>query len=509
VRRRAPGEPAFTAEPVDDLDGDLNGDQDGDDAGPFDNEDSCSVDEEDNDDGGSEEDERFPGRVAKNSRRSTIAPPSRNSSSGRKRASRAITTDSELPYGSTVKTQRILMEPGMDQYAYAQERAFSHAHIEHSRSSSGAGTATLSMPESNGSVSHPGPFLYPPDHSVAHADASSRSAYAQPYLSSELPPPPTTLEDAARFHHWLTSRLGALTTGFPGGYSQHREHVDEDNSGTAMTTNAYDASLGHSCHSHGHALRSAPPESAAHEAAEVLGPLGELSAASEAVAAASRILDSGGLPFATHPIEPTISCDGGIGGGTPQPQQQDALIESSRGDFIDARGQPKEFMQSPVHGDSSSQEGTRALLGRTAPSSTLCGDEVNDDGQAASVLSKIAHMPHHPNEQPPDYPGSQWPTRLKPRLISEDQREDNSPSSGNTSPNTVAPFHGPSFPSNSNGNSPCEKNDTVHTAEPPERLDEMPRYKNRPLGKTGHRFILKHEFVTKSGAFFSGYSLQV
>jgi hypothetical protein len=77
------------------------------------------------------------------------------------------------------------------------------------------------------------------------------------------------------------------------------------------------------------------------------------------------------------------------------------------------------------------------------------------------------------------------------------------------SPNTVAPFHASSFASAPNGNPSSESKSVVRTTEPTERLNEMPRYKNRPLGKTGHRFILKHEFVTKSGALFSGYSLQV
>jgi hypothetical protein len=44
---------------------------------------------------------------------------------------------------------------------------------------------------------------------------------------------------------------------------------------------------------------------------------------------------------------------------------------------------------------------------------------------------------------------------------------------------------------------------------PATRLGDMPSYKCRPIGITGRRFILKHEFVTKSGAMSSGYSLQV
>jgi hypothetical protein len=44
---------------------------------------------------------------------------------------------------------------------------------------------------------------------------------------------------------------------------------------------------------------------------------------------------------------------------------------------------------------------------------------------------------------------------------------------------------------------------------PATRFDDMPSFKSRPIGITGRRFILKHEFVTKSGAVFSGYSFQV
>ena len=41
-----------------------------------------------------------------------------------------------------------------------------------------------------------------------------------------------------------------------------------------------------------------------------------------------------------------------------------------------------------------------------------------------------------------------------------------------------------------------------------EKLDAMPKFKKRPIGRTGHRFILEHSFVTKSGCAYSGFSLQ-
>jgi mannose-6-phosphate isomerase-like protein (cupin superfamily) len=44
---------------------------------------------------------------------------------------------------------------------------------------------------------------------------------------------------------------------------------------------------------------------------------------------------------------------------------------------------------------------------------------------------------------------------------------------------------------------------------PATRLGDMPSFRRRPIGITGRRFILKHEFVTKSGAVFSGFSFQV
>ena len=44
---------------------------------------------------------------------------------------------------------------------------------------------------------------------------------------------------------------------------------------------------------------------------------------------------------------------------------------------------------------------------------------------------------------------------------------------------------------------------------PATRLGDMPSFRRRPIGITGRRFNLKHEFVTKSGAVFSGFSLQV
>ena len=44
---------------------------------------------------------------------------------------------------------------------------------------------------------------------------------------------------------------------------------------------------------------------------------------------------------------------------------------------------------------------------------------------------------------------------------------------------------------------------------PATRLGDMPSLRRRPIGITGRRFILKHEFVTTTGAVFSGFSLQV
>ena len=41
-----------------------------------------------------------------------------------------------------------------------------------------------------------------------------------------------------------------------------------------------------------------------------------------------------------------------------------------------------------------------------------------------------------------------------------------------------------------------------------QKLSEMPKFKKRPIGRTGHRFILEHSFVTKSGNTYSGFSLQ-
>jgi len=41
-----------------------------------------------------------------------------------------------------------------------------------------------------------------------------------------------------------------------------------------------------------------------------------------------------------------------------------------------------------------------------------------------------------------------------------------------------------------------------------QKLTEMPKFKKRPIGRTGHRFILEHSFVTKSGNTYSGFSLQ-
>ena len=41
-----------------------------------------------------------------------------------------------------------------------------------------------------------------------------------------------------------------------------------------------------------------------------------------------------------------------------------------------------------------------------------------------------------------------------------------------------------------------------------EKLDAMPKFKKRPIGRTGHRFILEHSFTTSSGGTYSGFALQ-
>jgi hypothetical protein len=41
-----------------------------------------------------------------------------------------------------------------------------------------------------------------------------------------------------------------------------------------------------------------------------------------------------------------------------------------------------------------------------------------------------------------------------------------------------------------------------------QKASDMPKFKKRPIGRTGHRFILEHSFVTKSGNTYSGFSLQ-
>jgi len=523
VRRRAPGEPAFTADPIDGDD-----DYDGTDAasshfhdqheGNYSDDDDDDEDEEDGDD----EAGAGSGQAAQHFGRSIAAPSNRSSSGGRKRVSRTV-TGLDLSYGSRIKGQRLRTEPAMEQHCYVQDRASYHACNEHAGyiSSDTATTTGVGRPEGNACALRQGSYLYQPDYSVANTAGSSSSssssynAFVQPHLSSQLPPHPSTLEDAANFHQWLTTRLRAPVMGFPpSGHSLQNEAVDESRR-TATPIHANGGIPASSFHPYSHVLHSAPPprERAAHEAAEVLGSLGDLSAASEAVAAASRILESSGSSFATHAfVEPSHLSGGEIGGGIPQPQQQDALIESSRVGAIDVHTQPKTFMPWPEHGDTSaSQEGTGPCLKSAARSDTVYDDD-DDDGQAANLLSNIAYIPNRSQEHPLDCPESQWSLRTKPRLVSEDHQEDDSSSSSpprGVSPNTVAPFHASSFASAPNGNPSSESKSVVRTTEPTERLNEMPRYKNRPLGKTGHRFILKHEFVTKSGALFSGYALQV
>lgn len=43
---------------------------------------------------------------------------------------------------------------------------------------------------------------------------------------------------------------------------------------------------------------------------------------------------------------------------------------------------------------------------------------------------------------------------------------------------------------------------------PAQLLVEMPKFKRRPIGKTGFRFVIEHNFTTKSGTMYNGYSLQ-
>jgi hypothetical protein len=43
---------------------------------------------------------------------------------------------------------------------------------------------------------------------------------------------------------------------------------------------------------------------------------------------------------------------------------------------------------------------------------------------------------------------------------------------------------------------------------PAELLVKMPEFKRRPIGKTGFRFVIEHNFTTKSGTMYNGFSLQ-
>jgi len=36
----------------------------------------------------------------------------------------------------------------------------------------------------------------------------------------------------------------------------------------------------------------------------------------------------------------------------------------------------------------------------------------------------------------------------------------------------------------------------------------MPSFKRQPIGKTGVRFVIEHNFVTSSGSMYEGFSLQ-
>jgi hypothetical protein len=36
----------------------------------------------------------------------------------------------------------------------------------------------------------------------------------------------------------------------------------------------------------------------------------------------------------------------------------------------------------------------------------------------------------------------------------------------------------------------------------------MPPFKRQPVGRTGVRFVIEHNFVTASGTWYNGYSMQ-
>jgi hypothetical protein len=40
------------------------------------------------------------------------------------------------------------------------------------------------------------------------------------------------------------------------------------------------------------------------------------------------------------------------------------------------------------------------------------------------------------------------------------------------------------------------------------RLDKMPTFKRQPVGRTGVRFVIEHKFLTTSGSWYHGFSLQ-
>lgn len=208
---------------------------------------------------------------------------------------------------------------------------------------------------------------------------------------------------------------------------------------------------------------------AAQEAAEVLGSLGGLNyaAAAEAGAAASRIID--GFPSTSAAV---------LGDGETYrlAQRRQNVLR------VPEMVSPHEFDSSQR--DKMMQPGAN-------------GSDIFEEEEAASLLSYIARS--HAKKRKLETNEVDLPSSAKRKIVSKPLR---AASPSKASSRNPEPYPALSFACSSSSSS-------SRLTVPAMRLNEMPRYKNRPLGKTGHRFILKHEFVTKSGALFSGYSLQV